>query len=71
MSNAQVIASGADERTVAQAIEANQQMMEYMDELMDTPRALDTSVTVRAHGVTMKFPNETAMAEWLSKWKEW
>jgi hypothetical protein len=69
--NAEIVTNGADDRTRAQAIEANQRMMEYMDDLADDLPPLDKSVTVRCNGVTMRFADTDKMAAWLSGWKDW
>lgn len=54
-------------RSRAVSIEAYQRYIEYLEDAIDAPASFDTSVTIRAHGKTIKFPNEKAMADFLAE----
>lgn len=52
-------------RSRAISIEAYQRYIEFLEEAQDTPVSFDTSVTIKMYGVTMKFPDDKAMADFL------
>lgn len=54
-------------RSRAVSIEAYQRYIEFLEDAMDTPASFDTSVTIKVHGKTLKFPNEQAMADFLEE----
>ena len=66
------IGEGADARTLAMAIEANQQVMELYDALIDNLDGQDDeAVTIQANGLTVKFPDIDKAANFVARWKEW
>ena len=68
----QSIGEGSDARTLALAIEANQQVMELYDALIDNLDGQDDEVvTVQANGLTVKFPDIDKVTNFVARWKEW
>lgn len=55
-----------DARTLAVVVEANQQYVDYLDELLDGRQAVCTAVTVKVNGTTIKFKNAEDMAAWIT-----
>jgi len=56
-------------RSKAITVEAYQRYAEYIDEILENPLSFDSSVIVKVNGRTIKFPNPTALAEFLAEMK--
>jgi hypothetical protein len=74
--NTDALKNGVDERTLALALEANQRMIEYADELIEslqeeTPNPQSTSVLLKTNGKGIKFKNIDDAANFIAGWKEW
>lgn len=52
-------------RSRAISIEAYQRYIEFLEEAQDTPVSFDTGVTIKMDGITMRFPDDKAMADFL------
>ena len=55
-----------DEKSVAIAREIEQRWYEYLDELLSKDIKIDTSVTVRVDGQTIKFSSIEDVAQWIT-----
>ena len=60
-------ADGADPKTIAMAVEANQLYYEYLDWLKDYEWELDGSITVEVNGTRVKFENTDTFSSWLAE----
>ena len=62
----QIIANPSP-RGVAMALEVNQRLAEYLEALMDSGRGVNTGITVKVDGQTIRFKNEEDFSNWLSE----
>lgn len=63
--NADLLRTGADPRTIAIALEANQRALDYMDELAEREEP-DRPVLVKVNGTKIKFADADGLANWIA-----
>jgi len=63
--NADLLREGADARTVAIALEANQRALDYMDELAEREEPA-RPVVVKVDGTKVRFADSDGLANWIA-----
>ena len=61
-----ILGNNPNGKELAVVIEMYQKYIEYLDELETAPITIDTTVTVKVDGKTIRFNNEEDMSSWIT-----